>query len=240
MKIQLLERSRPDLSNTSIVCGLPGSGYVGKFAVDHLIEELKALPLAEIYSDSFPAQVLVKKDGAISLARSDLSYWKDPNSQNDVIFFTGDAQPSTPESEFALSEYVIDYVSREFHASRLITLGAYATGVSNGGEKVYAAATDLELAKYLKELGCTLMSEGGITGMNGLLLGVAKLNGISGFALLGETSGYSIDPKAAENVILKLGKILGVQVDLEKLEQRSGAQRERKQSTEKRRLDYIS
>jgi proteasome assembly chaperone (PAC2) family protein len=28
----------PKLKNPSLICGLPGSGYVGKLAVDHLIE----------------------------------------------------------------------------------------------------------------------------------------------------------------------------------------------------------
>ncbi|MDG6997211.1 MAG: proteasome assembly chaperone family protein [Nitrososphaerota archaeon] len=249
MKLQLVEKDRPSLSNVVVICGLPGSGYVGKFAVDHLIDQLKAKPLAEIYSDGFPPQVLVRGDGAISLMRSDLSYWKDPNSKNDLIFFTGDAQPSNPESEFALSEYVVDYLSREFKSSELITLGAYATGMPVEGTKVYAAATDTSLAKALEEIGCTLMAEGGITGMNGLLLGVAKLKGLKGFTLLGETSGYAIDAKASENVILKLEKILGISVDPSKLEERAKQtqmhERARKQvqtqqNSERKRLDYIS
>lgn len=249
MKFQFVEKDKPSLSGATVVCGLPGSGYVGKFAIDHLIAELGAKPLAEIYSDSFPPQVLVKSDGAISLARSDLSYWKDPSAKKDLIFFTGDAQPSTPESEYALCEYVIDLVAKEFNSSELITLGAFATGLSSEGAKVYAAATDSTIAKSLERIGCTLMAEGGITGMNGLLLGVAKLKGLKGFALLGETSGYSIDVRASENVIAKLGEILGISVDVSRLEERvkfsqpgerTRRQTANQQNSEKKRLDYIS
>ena len=33
----------PHLKNPSLICGFPGSGYVGKLAIDHMIEELKAV-----------------------------------------------------------------------------------------------------------------------------------------------------------------------------------------------------
>lgn len=218
-----------------IVCGLPGSGYVGKFAVDHLISELGAKPLAEIYFDGFPPQVMVRDDGSVSLMRSDLSYWKDPGGKRDLIFFTGDAQPSTPESEFALSEYAVDFLVGDYKASQLITLGAYATGTLAEGTKVYVAATNIELAKNMQEFGCSIMGEGGITGMNGLLLGIAKLKGLSGYTLLGETSGYMIDAKASQNVINALSKILEITVDTSKLEERAKQAREAMQTSEKAR-----
>ena len=37
------------------------------------------------------------------------------------------------------------------------------------------------------------MDDGAITGMNGLIVGLAKLKGIRGTCLLGETSGYVVD-----------------------------------------------
>ncbi|MDE1813732.1 MAG: PAC2 family protein, partial [Thaumarchaeota archaeon] len=49
----------PILKNPSLVCGFPGSGYVGKIAVDYMIEELKAIPFANMLSSSFPPQVLI-------------------------------------------------------------------------------------------------------------------------------------------------------------------------------------
>ena len=52
----------PDLEEPYLVCGLPGSGYVGKLAVEHLIQEVGAKLLAEIYSYSFPPQVMIRSD----------------------------------------------------------------------------------------------------------------------------------------------------------------------------------
>ena len=40
VNIHLLKK--PELKNPVLVCGLPGSGFVGKLAVEHLIKELGA------------------------------------------------------------------------------------------------------------------------------------------------------------------------------------------------------
>jgi uncharacterized protein len=260
MKIQLVEKEKkPALKAPAVVCGLPGSAFVGKFAVDHLIAELPASPLAEIYTDAFPPQITVNEDGSASLIRNDLYYWH--GADKDVLLLTGDAQPSTSESEYELSEYIVDYAVRSFGAKELITLGAYVTGAFTSEKpKVYGAATDISLVTRLESLGCSIMRDGGITGMNGLLLGIAKLKGLEGYTLLGETSGYVFDPKASESVLTLLSKIVPVNVDMKKLEQRAKeaqevlnaverlrAQQEQQQdqqsqgpSGERKRLDYIS
>jgi uncharacterized protein len=253
MKIQLVEKDHPKIRTPTLLCGLPGSGYVGKFALDHMVSELEAKPLAEIYTDGFPPQIIVKTDGSVSLLRSELYFWVDPKGKRDLLFFTGDAQPSTPESEYALSEYVLDTLIREHKPTEMITLGAFATGTQETASKVYSAATDLETAKKLSELGCVLMKEGGITGMNGLLLGIAKLKGLRGYTLLGETSGYTLDPKASENVMKMLSKILEMPIDLTKLEKRAKIaqdmlqaldrtrqQEQVRQTVDRRKLGYIS
>jgi uncharacterized protein len=253
MKIQLVEKDHPKLREPILLCGLPGSGYVGKFALDHMVSELDAKPLAEIYSDGFPPQIIVKTDGSVSLLRSELYYWVDPKGKRDLLFFTGDAQPSTPESEYELSDFILETLSKDYNPLEMITLGAFATGTQEVGSNVYSAATDLDEAKRLGEYGCVLMNEGGITGMNGLLLGIAKLKGIRGYTLLGETSGYALDPKASENVIKMLSKILEIPIDLTKLEQRAKIAQEMlqaldrtrqqeqvRQSVDRRKLGYIS
>ncbi len=205
MKIEFVLRDRPSLNEPIIVCGFPGAAFVGKFALDHLISELPAKPLAEIYSDGFPPQVMVKEDGSASLMGCALNYWKNAEGR-DLILFTADAQPSTTEWEYKLSESVIDFATGECKARELVTLGAYVTGTYSENPKVYAAATDLTYVRRIEQIGCTLMSDGGVSGMNGLMLGIAKLKGISGCVLLGETAGYTFDGKASEAVLRCLTK----------------------------------
>ena len=50
---------------------------------------------------------------------------------------------------------------------------------------------------------------GGIIGVSGLLLGLGALRGIDAVCLMGTTSGYLVDPKAAQAVLAVLSGISG-------------------------------
>ena len=52
--ITLRTFSVPAPKNAILICGLPGSGYVGKLGVDHLISVFNAQKVVEYYSTSFP------------------------------------------------------------------------------------------------------------------------------------------------------------------------------------------
>lgn len=252
----MVELEKPELNQPVMICGLPGSAFVGKFAVDHLVSDLPAIPLAEIYCDGFPPQIMIKEDGTTSLLRTELYFWKSADGRHDAIFLTGDAQPATSDSEHELTEYLIDYVQDRFRISRLVTLGAYVTGTYSNEPRVFATGTRHELVQQLETAGCILMRDGAITGMNGLLLGMAKMKGLDGYSLLGETAGYSFDPKASEVVLESLSRLAGITSDLKKLRQKGAEALETLKKIEKltgeqtseaeaegsprKRLDYIS
>ncbi len=222
MKIDIVEKETPELSEPLMNCGLPGSALVGKLAVDHLVQELPAEHLAELYLDGMAPQVFIETDGTVSSLNNDLFYWKSKaKGVPDLILYTADAQPATQEAEYVLSETVINYVSKKYKSRQMITLGAFVTGGFSDDPKVYAAATDEALVKTASSNGCEVMKDGSITGMNGILLGIAKLKGMKGYALLGETSGYALDPKASTALLLSLEKLIGVKVDLKELNERA-------------------
>lgn len=218
MKTEVKILSRPELKNPVLISGLPGSGYVAKLGIEHLAKGLHSELFAIIYSSSFPPQVVTKQDGSTELMKHELHYWKNPENGPDLILYTGDAQPVTPEAEYELADRVLE-VSSSLGAKNIYTLAAYITGKFVEQPKVFGTATDKETAQMLTSTGVTLMTEGAITGMNGLLIGIAKIKGMKGVCLLGETSGYVIDPKAAQAVLDALSKILGIKVDLSTLEQ---------------------
>jgi len=56
MKETLVHRIKEiTLKDPILVEGLPGVGHVGKLVADHMVEELKAEKIIEIYSPHFPA-----------------------------------------------------------------------------------------------------------------------------------------------------------------------------------------
>jgi hypothetical protein len=201
----------PKLKNPSLICGLPGSGYVGKLAVDHLIEELKGVPFANIFSSSFPPQVLIQPDGTVDLMKNTLYYCK--NKSLDLVLLSGDAQPVTPESEYEMADEITK-ICEKLNVKTIYTLAAYITGTFSKTQKVHGSSTSTEIIKEFTKHGVLPLTSGSITGMNGLIIGVGKRRGITGICLLGETSGYVVDAKASKAVLEILAKILDLKLDL--------------------------
>jgi len=97
--------------------------------------------------------------------------------------------------------------------------------------RVWAVATSQDLVAEAKNyVNTILMSEvegrgnqGNITGLNGLLTGVAKKRGFEGICLMGEIPDYLSRvpfpyPKASQSVVEVLATILGIRIDLSVLE----------------------
>lgn len=211
--------STPKARKPVLVCGLPGSGYVGKLGADHLIDVFKAKLVAEYGCDSFPPQVNVREDGTAHPLKAELFFAK-MRSGPDLFVFTADAQPMTSEGEYELSDAVVSF-AKKCGVRTVYTLAAYITGAFSNTPKVFGSATSKKMLEGIAEKGVTLMKDGGISGMNGLLIGVATLRGMEGACLLGETSGYLVDAAASKSVLEMLAKIVGVPVDTAKLKEKA-------------------
>jgi hypothetical protein len=213
--ILMIEKERPELKDPVLVEGLPGVGNVGKLAADHMVEQLKAVKFAEIYSKHFPPQVLLDDAGIIRLVSNELYYVKMPDAAHDIIILVGDYQGLTPEGQYELSYHMLEY-ARSLNVKRMYTLGGYGVGKMIEHPRVLGAATHEHLIDEMKEKG-VVFSRGepgsGIVGASGLLLGLGKTVGMEAVCLMGETSGYFVDPKGAEAVLNVLSGILGVTVD---------------------------
>jgi proteasome assembly chaperone (PAC2) family protein len=62
---------------------------------------------------------------------------------------------------------------------------------------------------------------GGIVGAAGLILGLGAMRGIDAICLMGETSGYLVDPRSATSVLTVLSNLLNVPVDPTQLNDRA-------------------
>ena len=207
----------PKLDKAYLICGFPGSGYVGKLAIDHLIQELAAELIADIYSSSLPPQVVIRNDGTVELMKNSLYYCNKDGKH--IFLLTGDSQPVMPDAEYALADLIFDMLKVDIEL--VFTLAAYITGVFVNKPKVYATATAKDLIEQLREKGLEIMDNGSVTGMNGIIIGLAKLRGIRGVCLLGETSGYVVDASASQAVLKALLDIIGIEVDMQDLEKRA-------------------
>lgn len=201
-----------------LVCGLPGSGYVGKLAADHLVSTFKAKRMAEYGCDSFPPQVNIGADGTAEPMKAELYYA--PTKPHGLLIFTADAQPTTSEGEYQLADMVV-HRAKKSGVRTVYTVAAYITGSFAAVPKVFGSATSKELLESLSSTGVTLMKDGGISGLNGLMIGMAALRGLGGACLLGETSGYVVDAGASKSVLEVLSKVIGLPVDTSKLKEKA-------------------
>ncbi|NLK25004.1 MAG: proteasome assembly chaperone family protein [Euryarchaeota archaeon] len=222
-KITIIYSEEPDLNKPILIEGLPGVGNVGKLAAEHLLDQLKAKKFAEIYSAHFPPQVMLDDDGIVKLVNNELYYSKADGKHPDLIIIVGDYQGLTPEGQYELSSSVLE-IAKKFNVSLMFTLGGYGVGKMVESPRVLGAATSKELVEEMTAKG-VVFSKGepgsGIVGASGLLLGLGKIAGQNAVCLMGETSGYFVDPKGAEAVLRILASILNVEIDFSELESKA-------------------
>jgi len=222
IKTTILRTKKPRLKDPILVEGLPGVGHIGKLVAEHMVEELGAKKIMEIYSPYLPPQVMVEEDGTVRLVSNELYAYKS-KGKHDLLILVGDHQSATNEGHYELCGVFLD-IAEEFKVKRIYALGGYGVGQLVETDSVLGAANNIELVKELKEYGVEFRANepgGGIVGASGLLLGLGALRGIDAACLMGVTSGYLVDPKSAKAVLKVLCKILDIDVDMQALEDRA-------------------
>ena len=207
-----------ELENPIFIEALPGLGHVGKLAADHMIDELDATKFAEIYSPTFPPQVIIKEDGIIKNMLNELYYLKDVGEDNlDLIILVGNTQALSPEGQYLICKDILEFV-KGYGIDRIYTLGGMAIPQPVEDPKVYGAATNEAYIELLKEADIEIRSnDDGIVGASGLFLGLGVRQGIHGTCLMGETPGYFIDAESAEAILKKLSLLLNFEINVDKL-----------------------
>jgi len=220
-EIDIAWESEPELDDPVFVEGLPGVGHVGKLVAEHVVEEAESELVARVYSEHFPPQVTVADDSVAELANAELHAVD--TAGRDLLVLTGNHQAQDNVGHYRVTEAVLD-VAEEFGAGELYALGGVPTGELVEDHDVIGAVSDEELKERLGDAGVEFRSEepaGGIVGSSGLLLGLGGRRGFDAACLMGETSGYLVDPKAAKAVLAVLEGMLGFDLDEEALDDRA-------------------
>ena len=210
-----------DLDDPVLVEGLPGVGHVGKLAVEHLLEEFDSEVVRRIYSTYFPPQVSVD-DGQTELANAAFHAIERADGR-DMLLLTGDHQAQDNQGHYGLTNAFLD-VAESFDVGRVYALGGVPTGELIEEYSVVGATTDTDLRDELQDIDVEFREDepaGGIVGVSGLLLGLGQRRGLGAACLMGETSGYLVDPKSAQAVLEILQDAIGFEVDFGSLEDRA-------------------
>ena len=210
---------KPKLKSPLLICAWPGMGEVAFKAATYLVDKLKAEEFAEILPERFFYLTgSVVQEGILGVPQlpySKFYFWKNAAGKNDLIIFISDAQPDFTQAE-DYCKRIID-LAENFKVKTVITCAALPQPVEHTQQPhVWFASTSGKLNNNIKKYNFSLLSEGQISGMNGLFLGIAKKEGLEGFCLLGEIPLYTIqieNPKASYAVLDALTRILNLKID---------------------------
>ena len=230
----------PELINPVMIASWPGIGNVGMIAVDMLRRVMRAEMMAFIEPQDFfyPNRVIIRSGELVELGFPSSDFYFARNEKHDLIFFVGEEQPAegggvyaTGSKAYAMANLVLD-VAQKCGCRRVYTSGAAVTPMHHTARsRVWAVPNRAELLPEFKNYDNTVLmsdvegrgGEGNITGLNGLLLGIARRRGLEAVCVMGEIPVYLQGfpfpyPKGSKSVLEVLAAALGMWIDMERID----------------------
>ena len=231
---------KPKLDSPILIACWPGIGNIGIIAVDALRRMLGAEELGEIepWDLFYPRKVIIKDGELKALGFPNNKFYFKKTTKRDLLFFIGEEQPSDGGGGYAegtkayrMANLVLD-VALKFRCQRVYTSGAAVAPIHHTARsRVWAVPNSHGLIDEIRSYDNTVLmsdiegrgGQGNITGLNGLLLGVAKKMGLEAICVMGEIPiyihGFPIPyPKGSKSVLEVLGAALGIEVDMQEID----------------------
>ncbi len=214
-----------------MVAAWPGMGNVALAAASYLVSKLEARPFEELVpGDYFDVAAVVVEQAVVRHLRfpkSVLFSWH-PKPEHgvprDLVALVGEAQPSWRGYEYCGK--VLDIAER-LGVRRICTFAAAPTAIHPAGKpRVWGVVNDAKLLPWIRRYGVQLLDQGQISGLNGVLLGVAAARRIEAICLLGELPFFAValpNPKASQAVLEVFCRMAGLHLDLGELAEQARA-----------------
>ncbi len=195
-----------DVEKPLLITSFPGIGLVGTIATAHFIMELQLESIGVIESDVLPPVASLFEGVVLPPIRiyqsRDLGF----------VLVHSDV-PILPQVAYEISKKIVSW-ALQIEARRLYSLAGVATFEDK--KRVFGAATQKELLDEIKD-HVEIFKTGTISGIAGSILNECVARKFPGVVLLGETTGFNPDPRAAASVVEAMNRIFGWEVSVEKL-----------------------
>jgi proteasome assembly chaperone (PAC2) family protein len=236
----IIIREEPALDRPILIASWPGIGNIGTIAVNYLVQMTEAREFAEIEPwDFFEPQKVVIEGGLLKdLEFPGSKFYFHRAEGRDLILFVGEQQPTEAGTPFPrgkktleMAGLVVD-VARKFDCRRAYVPAAAVAPVHHSAKpRVWAVPNSEDLVSEVRSFENTVLmsdighrgGQGAISGLNGLLLGVAGKRGLDAVCVMGEIPFYlqgmpMAYPKASRSVLEVLVAALGIQLDFTNLD----------------------
>ncbi|MBN1508248.1 MAG: PAC2 family protein [Sedimentisphaerales bacterium] len=226
-----------ELARPVMVCGWAGIGNVGLAAVGTLQRLLRAPAFGRIepYGYFEPSRVVVRHGLICRMRFPATEFYTHPlavksRDWRSLLLLVGEQQPSDERKAYDMANEVLD-IAEESGCRRIYTAAASITTIHHAAKpRVWAVPNTPDLLDEVRRYRNTVLmsdvdgtdGDGLISGLNGVLLGVAKSRGIEAVCLMGEVPYYLQAapwpyPKASISVLEGIGEVFGLQLDLREL-----------------------
>jgi len=207
MTVDIIIDSKEDLKDYSIIEGFPGIGLVGTIAAGYIVEKRKMKQIGYIYSKEFPPIISIHEGKASFPVR----IYKD--SQKKLLVVLSEFIIPT-NTIYDLAESITNF-AKEKKIKRIISLAGMTS--SEKTNKVFAIASDEEIAREITKKRINLVKEGVTTGVSGVLIAKCTTEKIPATILLVESDRNYPDPAASAKLIKTLNELLGISINIKEL-----------------------
>ncbi len=212
--------NKPEMTKPRMLVGLPGMGMVARTTVNYFMEFLKPELFADIPMPYLSPSIAFFEKGIVMPIDREKSPFKFYFSEKEnLILFSGDIQFGYSAKDNELADKIVEMANLCGVDTIYTVIATHVQGYVEEPE-VFGVATSPELIRFLEERGINI-ADGSlqISGVNGLVMEYAQRKGVNGIALLSETAfPEALDIKACYAGIKKISEILGIEIDLSRIE----------------------
>ena len=206
-----------------VISAWPGMGHVAFKAACYMKDKLKAKLFAALSPDGFFYQTDISIERSLidvqEMPAGKFYYWQNTTGENDIIFFISEQQPPI-EKAVVYAETILDFL-KTFKVELIVTFAALISSIEFvKSPKVWIAVTHKELMKDFRNTEARPLEYGQVSGLNGLMLGLAKKKKFKGICLLGEIPFYAAqieNPRSSMVILHVLTEYLNIHIDLTEL-----------------------
>jgi len=227
MKNKIIIVKKPVLKNPYLICAWPGMGDVAFKAAKFLVDNLKAEEFASLDGSEFyyPSGIKISH-GILKLNEIPFSkfyFYKNKLKGRDLIIFLSNAQPDFSKYQ-EYTSLIFSFVA-QFKPGLVLSFAALPSPIEHIQKPaLHIAATSEKVIRYFKKYEFNLLKNNQISGMNGMIIGVAKQKGIDGACILAEIPFYMSNisnPRASMVIVEALKGVIKFNVEIHSLQEES-------------------
>jgi predicted ATP-grasp superfamily ATP-dependent carboligase len=207
-EIEIIEHIPLKEKKPVVITGLTGPGLVANTSAKHVIKEMGLKLRVEFRSKIIPPMILYQNGGLLNPIR----IYSDDEGK--LIFIICDT-PLDTESAWQIGEKIIKYLA-DLNVREYVLVESMPFQIQSGNRVVFGFGSP---SRDVSSQGVSPIAEGGISGLNAVIVDYAAKNKTPWLTLIASTSASAmIDYGGALAIVTVLNKMFDLDVDVSFLE----------------------